>query len=96
MASGLNTISSEVFHKQSATLCWIWILQVGVWNFREATFVESIKQFIGLLKESPSGAVFNPWWQVDKQNDIGRNAPLIRRKHLRAYLRNGSARQKSL
>ena len=49
--------------------------------------MESIETFIRLLKQSPPGAVFNPWWQVDKQNDIGRNAPVIRRKHLRAYLR---------
>ena len=48
---------------------------------------ESIERFVRLLKQSPPGAVFNPWWQVDKQNDIGRNAPLIRRSHLRAYLR---------
>ena len=47
---------------------------------------ESIESFVGLLKRSPPGAVFNPGWQVDKQNDIGRNAPAIRRKHLRAYL----------
>jgi len=44
-----------------------------------------IDEFLRLLRKSPSGAVFNPWWQVDKQNDIGRNAPVIRRKHLRAY-----------
>jgi len=49
--------------------------------------VESIEKFIGLLKESPSDAVFNPWWQVDKQNDIGPNAPAIRRKQLGAYFR---------
>jgi hypothetical protein len=49
--------------------------------------MESIVTFVRLLKQSPPGAVFNPWWQVDKQNDIGRNAPVIRRKHLRAYLR---------
>jgi uracil-DNA glycosylase len=48
--------------------------------------MESIEMFVRLLKQSPSGSVFNPWWQVDKQNDIGRNAPAIRRKHLRAYL----------
>jgi hypothetical protein len=49
--------------------------------------VDSVENFIRLLKQSPSGAAFNPWWQVDKQNDIGRNAPAIRRRHLRAYLR---------
>jgi hypothetical protein len=48
--------------------------------------MESIERFVGLLKQSPPGAVFNPWWQVDKENDIGRNAPVIRREHLRAYL----------
>jgi uracil-DNA glycosylase len=48
---------------------------------------ESIEKFVRSLNRSPSGAVFNPWWQVDKQNDVGRNAPAIRRKQLRAYLR---------
>src|SRR6266567_50711 len=47
----------------------------------------SIEKFVQLLKKSPSGAVFNPWWEVDKQNDIGPNAPRVRRKQLRAYLR---------
>ena len=49
--------------------------------------LESIERFIRLLKASPPGAVFNPWWQIDRQNDIGTNAPTIRRRHLRAYLR---------
>ena len=48
---------------------------------------KAIQNFLRLLKDSPSGAVFNPWWQVDKENDIGRNGPGIRRKHLRAYFR---------
>src|SRR5882672_2221208 len=48
---------------------------------------DSIERFIRLLKKSPSGSVFNPWWQVDKQNDIDCKASAIRRKHLRAYLR---------
>jgi hypothetical protein len=48
--------------------------------------VESLERFVRLLKQSPPGAVFNPWWQVDRQNDIGRNAPAIRRRHLDAYL----------
>src|SRR5438270_11110709 len=47
----------------------------------------SVEKLVQLLKKSPSGAVFNPWWQVDKQNDIGPNAPRVRRKQLRAYLR---------
>ncbi len=48
---------------------------------------QSVETFIRLLKKSPSTAVFNPWWQVDRENDIGRNAPGIRRRQLRAYLR---------
>lgn len=50
--------------------------------------VESLTTFVRLLKQSPHGAVFNPWWQVDRQNDISRNAPAIRRRQLAAYLRN--------
>ena len=55
-------------------------------NFQNFMSMESIERFIRLLKQSPPGAVFNPWWQVDKQNDIDCNARAIRRKHLRAYL----------
>jgi hypothetical protein len=47
----------------------------------------SLDHFLQLLRKSPSGAVFNPWWEVDEQNDIGRHAPAIRRRQLRAYLR---------
>jgi uracil DNA glycosylase superfamily protein len=46
-----------------------------------------LDEFLRLLKRSPSGAVFNPWWQIDELNDIGRNAAAIRRRQLRAYLR---------
>ena len=51
-------------------------------------------KFLRLLRASPSGAVFNPWWQIDEENDIGSHAPAIRRKHLAAYLRErlGKAR----
>ena len=45
-----------------------------------------LDDFLRLLKRSPSGAVFNPWWQVDEQNDIGEHAPVMRRRQLRAYL----------
>jgi hypothetical protein len=49
---------------------------------------------LSLLKTSPRGAVFNPWWQVDAANDFGPQAPAIRREQLRAYLseRIGKAR----
>ena len=47
---------------------------------------KSIRDFLQLLKKSPSDAVFNPWWEVDEPNDIGRHAPAIRRRQLQAYL----------
>jgi hypothetical protein len=46
----------------------------------------SITNFLRPLKQSPRGPVFNPWWHVDTDNDIGRQAPRIRRQQLRAYL----------
>ena len=52
-----------------------------------------IERLLSLLKSSPQEAVFNPWWQVDAANDIGPQAPAIRREQLRAYLseRTGKA-----
>src|SRR5437667_12288560 len=54
----------------------------------------SIASILSLLKKAPRGAVFNPWWQVDADNDLGRLAPRIRREQLRAYFseRIGKAR----
>src|SRR4030095_3778321 len=46
-----------------------------------------LDKFLRLLKASPSGAVFNPWWQIDEENDIGPHSPAIRRRHLVEYLR---------
>src|SRR4029450_7216555 len=53
----------------------------------QAMFCKEIDAFLQLLKNSPSGAVFNPWGQVDKKNDGGITAPAIRRRQLAAYLR---------
>jgi uracil-DNA glycosylase len=54
----------------------------------------AIESFLHLLKNSPDGAIFNPWWQVDAENDLGEQSPRTRREQLRAYLveRIGSAR----
>jgi hypothetical protein len=57
-------------------------------------FCKEIDDFLRLLKNSPSGAVFNPWWQVDKQNDVGQDAPAIRRNQLRAYLQERVGKSK--
>src|SRR4029077_14076507 len=48
---------------------------------------KQLDNFVRLLKASPSGSVFNPWWQIDEENDIGRIAPIIRRQQLRAYVK---------
>ena len=55
---------------------------------------KQLDMFLRLLKASPSGAVFNPWWQIDEENDIGPDSPAIRRKHLAVYFRErlGNAR----
>ena len=47
---------------------------------------KQLDEFVQRLKASPSGAVFNPWREVDARNDIGPTAPTIRRKQLHAYL----------
>ena len=46
-----------------------------------------LDNFLPLLKASPSGAVFNPWWQIDEENDIGPQSAATRRKHLTVYFR---------
>jgi uracil-DNA glycosylase len=55
---------------------------------------KQLDDFAPLLKSSPSGAVFNPWWQIDKENDVTPHSPSIRRKHLAVYFRErlGKAR----
>src|SRR5215467_11971598 len=53
-----------------------------------------VDKFLQLLKASPPGAVFNPWWEIDKENDIARTAPMIRRHQLGAYLQQRLGRAK--
>ena len=43
--------------------------------------------FISLLKDFPQlPNVFNPWRDIDPENDLGPEAPVIRREQLKAYL----------
>lgn len=39
-----------------------------------------------LVSGAPGGAVFNPWRDVDPENDVGPEAPEIRRCHLQHFL----------
>ena len=46
-----------------------------------------IESFIEKLKHHPVGSgVFNPWYDVDKENDINEACPRVRRHQLSAYL----------
>ncbi len=46
-----------------------------------------IEELLVLLKDPPPMKnVFNPWQDVDKENDIGPAAPEVRLRHLRHYL----------
>lgn len=56
---------------------------------------KDISDFISLLENSTVQAhVFNPWAEVDKENDIGALSPEIRKRQLAGYLsvRMGKAR----
>ena len=45
-----------------------------------------IDSFIRALKKSPgSNGVFNPWWEMDPENDFNKSAPVIRRNQLKQY-----------
>ena len=48
-----------------------------------------ISTFVSLLVESPPcNGVFNPWADVDKENDIGAISPQLRRNQLTHYLQS--------
>ena len=49
----------------------------------------SLSNFLPLLTESPPlEGVFNPWSDVDEQNDMGSRSPKIRLRQLRHYLQS--------
>ena len=56
--------------------------------------INSVERFFRLLKQHPSGAVFNPWWEIDDVNDVSQSAPTIRREQLNAYLQERLGRAK--
>ena len=55
---------------------------------------KQLDNFLRLLKASPSGAVFNPWWQIDEENDIGPHCPSDSAENIYAPIfANGLARR---
>jgi len=49
--------------------------------------LNQLNQFFEALENSPKGSVFNPWFESDPSNDIGQEAPIIRKKQLEQYLK---------
>ncbi len=48
---------------------------------------QSINNLMSLLESSPeSDSVFNPWYDVDPENDLSEESPKIRHRQLRQYL----------
>jgi hypothetical protein len=54
----------------------------------------SIGDLLHILEQTPSGYLFNPWYQRDRLHDQSPDSPVIRKRQLEAYLtdRLGSAR----
>lgn len=49
---------------------------------------KKLDKILDLLLHSPkSDTVFNPWVQVDPENDLGPESPVVRKRQLRHYLR---------
>ena len=44
-----------------------------------------IDEFLNLLKNSPKGDVFNPWWECDFEHDQHHDSYKVRQQNLRAY-----------
>ena len=50
------------------------------------TYQISVQKLIDNLAHNPEGNIFNPWYDVDPENDIGEDSPQIRRRQLTHYL----------
>src|SRR5699024_579308 len=55
-----------------------------------------LNHLFDLLKHTPEGAFFNPWYQQDGQHDASKDAPAIRKNHLKTYLHERLGKAKYL
>ncbi len=48
--------------------------------------MKDFSAFFSLLKNNPQPGTFNPWFEVDRRNDINKESPSVRRRQLKHYL----------
>ena len=48
--------------------------------------MSTIDSLFDLLKDTPEGPFFNPWYQTDTQHELSEKGPEIRRNQLKSYL----------
>lgn len=56
----------------------------------------SLDPLFDLLRDTPEGPFFNPWYDQDLENDLYKEAPKVRRQQLRSYLSERSETAKYL
>ena len=52
-----------------------------------SSFDKRLDAFLDALRHAPPGPLFNPWYDVDKDHDLGKESPKIRLEQLRYYLK---------
>ena len=72
-----GTVQADIFKEVQAQNETIFPIEPSL-RFLTDMAIDSIKNFIRMLRQSPPGAVFNPWWQIDEENDISPHSPAIR------------------
>ncbi|SHG12304.1 Uracil DNA glycosylase superfamily protein [Fodinibius roseus] len=58
--------------------------------------MSGLNSLFTLLRNTPEGSFFNPWYQHDEKHDLSEEGPEIRRRQLRAYLSERIGRAKYL
>jgi hypothetical protein len=58
--------------------------------------MSSVDSLLDLLKATPKGPFFNPWYENDSEHDLNSEGPEIRRNQLRAYLQERLSKAKYL
>ena len=76
--------SARIFYSGDQDYGYEWVMKK---RQPKAVDKKILSRFIRALVQTPlSDAVFNPWLDVDGENDLGPDSPIIRRSHLEHYL----------